>query len=259
MHGEKRILPTEADDKLVLSHFRDLISAVKRYEQCQFTHFLSPRGIGLINDNIHTEPGLSISKFGGFQSSERCMMAIYPDYLNEDEVEFPIACVLLTGKDISSLQHRDFLGAVIALGIKREVVGDIVILSDGVVIYCHKKICTFITENLIKVGNVGVKAQLKPLDDITIPKQSFKELSGTVASLRLDAVLGLCIKKSRTQAAELIQAKRVMLNYKEQTSLSATIKEGDIISARGFGKMAVRKIGPLTKKGRTSIVIDIYN
>ena len=172
---------------------------------------------------------------------------------------FAIACVEAAWNgQFARLTHRDVLGAVMGLGIERELVGDILPASDTARIICDAKIADFIVNNLTMIGAVGVKTALSDLAAIPPREERTKEIRATVASLRLDSIAAAGFGISRSRAADDIAADKVKLNWQSAASASKTIKEGDVLSMRGRGRVEVTEVRGQTKKGRTVVVLNRF-
>ena len=192
--------------------------------------------------------------FGGYSEADRCIIGFFPDFMESDTSLFPLSVIKVTGANAT---HRDYLGSLLGLGIAREMIGDILIEGHDAFIFLYDTVKDYVLFNLKKVAkyNVTVKEEENIL---SLPQKKFEEVSGTVSSVRLDSVVSLFTKKSRGDSQSLINAERVFVNYSPCTSTSLKLKEGDIISVRGFGKMRLCSIGGETKKGRIRITIDKY-
>ncbi len=172
---------------------------------------------------------------------------------------FAIACVeTVWNGQFARLTHRDVLGAVMGLGIERELIGDILPAADTAKIICDVKIADFIVNNLTMIGAVGVKTSPSHLAEIAAREERTKEIRATVASLRLDSIVAAGFGISRSRAAEDIAADKVKLNWQSAASASKTIKEGDVLSMRGRGRVEVTEVRGPTKKGRTVVVLNRF-
>ncbi len=154
--------------------------------------------------------------------------------------------------------HRDYMGAALALGIRREWIGDIRALDDRAYIFCLPSVEELLTGELIRAGRVSLKTVPCPLADVPVPERRVKKVRFTVKSPRLDAVAGDMFGISRTAAAELIRAGAVSLNYAVCIRVDAPISQGDVISIRGRGKGAVTGVGGQSRKDRTFLEAEIY-
>ena len=151
-----------------------------------------------------------------------------------------------------SISHRDYLGALLNLGIKREKIGDIIIHDNFCQVVVSEDICDFIIINLEKVSKNKVKVKEITVKDIIESEQNFKEISFTVSSLRLDSVIGGVYNLSRSESLKLIKGEKVHVDYEKIISPSKEIKTNSLISVRGHGR-AIIEIGDMTKKGRIKI------
>jgi RNA-binding protein YlmH len=154
--------------------------------------------------------------------------------------------------------HRDYLGAAVGLGIKREWLGDIWVNESTAYVFCMPSVESFLLNNLEKVGRFGVKTASVSLDEIEAPEKKVIKVSFSVMSLRLDAVAAGMFSLSRTEAARLISAGYVSLNYSECLRTDMNVKVGDIISVRGCGKGSVTELGGLSRRGRQFVGAEIF-
>lgn len=189
---------------------------------------------------------------------ERKVAFFLPYYMNADELDAGeyISAIAAETK-FASPSHRDYLGAILALGIKRECVGDIYVDGETAQFYVLRQVKEHILMNLDRVGRYGAKLAEIELSRVKLPEREYKELSFTVKSPRLDAVAAGMFSLSRTGVLPLIEAKSVSLNYSECTKPDAQIEDGDIISIRGYGKGRV-SFGGVSKKDRLFITAEIY-
>ncbi len=251
------------EDTILLKRFEDLSRTAYQRGINVYTGFLS-----LYEQNLlinHASSGMLSSKYvfiGGHEYAERKMACFY-DYsipLGDN----PISVILIKPQNrrfAEELSHRDYLGALMNLGIEREVLGDIITTSDKLTyIICRTSMADYIMENYKTVKHTQVSCTLiaeDELDKFSI-KPEFEKIVGSVSSLRLDCVLSLAFKKSRTQAAEAIKAGGVFVNSKLTESSSYQLKDGDVVSMRGFGKFIFDSTGGLSKKGKTYIKLLKY-
>ena len=187
------------------------------------------------------------------------MVAFHPDALLFPW-EYPITCLKiepLAAKFSESLTHRDFLGAVLNLGIERSVIGDILVQEHTAWIFCHNKIADYIIENLTRVRHTAMKIS-KVDNPEHFPTPHFETISGTCASVRLDTLIGLAFQSSRSSMVSFIEGGQVFVNGKLITSNGYEPKDGDIVSVRGKGRFRYEGILGQTKKGRYSIKLSRY-
>lgn len=195
---------------------------------------------------------------------ERKMACFYPketdEYLSEAYVEFPICIIEIrpaNKKFADNLTHRDFLGAIMNLGIERHLIGDILVKDNMAYVFAVKKMAEFVCDNLIKIKHTTVHASICEQCDFSyVP--AFKEEKGSVASERIDAIISFAFNMSRNEASAYISAGKVFVNAKETVSKSHTLKYGDIVSVRGMGRFVFDEVVSTTKKGRFYIKIRKY-
>ena len=195
---------------------------------------------------------------GGVAGAERQCAFFLPDWM-EEEAFAPaemIRCIRITAH-FGAPGHRDYLGALLGMGVGREWIGDILIDESVAHVLCLQSVEGHLL-GIEKVGRCGVKTAAVALDDVPVPERKVKEVSFTVQSARLDAVLSGLFHLSRTQAAERIRAGDASLNYAECLRLDAEIRPGDIVSRRGYGKAGIKDLGGQSRKGRTYLTGEVY-
>ncbi len=196
--------------------------------------------------------------FGGTENSARTLLGLFPKEIEPKEAAFPITAITLEFRRQDRPGHRDFLGAVLALGIKREAVGDILIGDNFAVLFAADSVAKLVLCELKTVGRVGVK--VKKGFSGELPSASEKtETSATVSSLRIDCILAAICSCSRNSANELLREKRVSVNSVITEKPTKTVCEGDKITVRGKGKFTMKQVNGETRKGRLKIIFEKYN
>lgn len=211
-----------------------------------------------------------ICLFGGYADAQRRQIFLLPEYFADyegetrlemlsDDLDSAISAVRIKGSGFCTLSHRDYLGSLLALGIERSTLGDICILDDSsAILFCSSEIENYILMSLSTVGRDSVKAERITVDKNMTSTQRFQPFSDTVASSRLDCVVASIFNLSREKAQNLIRGGLVEHNYDQASKTDADVSEGDMISARGYGKFVVRDISTQTKKGRIRLFADKY-
>jgi len=198
--------------------------------------------------------------YGGCDTCERCMVRFGDKEELGYEENFPIVCLHvkpLIAKFADSFSHRDFLGAVMNLGIERSTIGDIVVKDNTAYIYCHEKMADYLIEELDKVKHTHVKCEkIDNAEDAPQKEPVTKEY--IVASGRIDVIISKVHNLSRTHSLELFRAKKIFVNGKLQENNSYFLKENDVVTARGFGKFIFYREAGQTKKERLKIQVGIY-
>lgn len=176
----------------------------------------------------------------------------------EGEIEFPIDCLLIRwNKKYGDAGHRDLLGAVMGLGIERDSTGDIALLDGEAYLFAGREIARYIIDNLASAGRARVAVELRA-GEISAPDPEGKRMRITFSSPRLDAIVSAGYDLSRAEAQKLIAQGLVKLNHAPCEKSDAEIREGDLISARGFGRVKVEELLGETKKGRRAARIFRY-
>ena len=167
--------------------------------------------------------------------------------------------LLLEGSGFRSLSHRDWLGSLMSLGIKREILGDITVWDDfHAVVFCQTKSAVYLITELKKAGRDAVRAAPCRLPEGFVPQQQYVSVTGTVASPRADGVVRTLCNVSREEAAAMIQRGLVELNYDPIEKTDVSVTAGDILSVRGYGKFKIDEIGHPTHRGRMHLAARKY-
>ena len=225
-----------------------------------FTAFLS-----LAEQDIRARTEREIShvphdSFGGVSGAERIMVRFGNEELCGWEESFPILCIRmepLNRKFADALTHRDFLGALMNLGIDRSQLGDIIVREDAAWLFATEKIAPFICDNLFRAKHTELRCtvtEAPPSGELF----SLEPLECLVASERIDGVLSHVYRLSRSDAAELFRAGKVFLNSRTCTSGSTMLKPGDIVSLRGTGRFRYQGPQRTTKSGKLSVLVELY-
>ncbi|MFZ2257377.1 MAG: YlmH/Sll1252 family protein [Clostridiaceae bacterium] len=156
------------------------------------------------------------------------------------------------------LTHRDYLGALMNLGVRREKFADLFLKDEQCYIPMVAEIFDYVLENLVKVANNGVVLREANWTELSQISRQFQELMVLVPSLRLDAVVAELTNKSRSQSEELVKSGQVLINYLETKNRSEAVKTGDILTIRGFGKFRLAELSGETKKGRIRLRVEKY-
>lgn len=195
---------------------------------------------------------------GGYDDAERQVLGfVYDkDYIYNN----PISAIKITVKTGigKALGHRDFLGAILGLGIDRSKIGDIIIKPFGAYVIADEEISEFLRWNFTQIGRYSnIEIEKIELDELEIDKPEVKEIQGTVSALRADAVFAVAFGVSRTTASKLLQNDKGRCNGIPISS-SSILKEGDAGTLRGYGKIRLKSVNGTTKKDRIHITIEKY-
>ncbi|HYE80613.1 MAG TPA: YlmH/Sll1252 family protein [Clostridia bacterium] len=257
------------DNNQILDRFRDyedrvLVNELLEYaEVCtsgytlRSTDFLDPRQQKIAEDVLSRQKGISYGFFGGIEESERAVCVIHDENYEITEEDIPIGIISITWNRISrKLSHRDFLGSILGCGIKREKIGDIILDECRAYVACMSDITRYLLYNLNKVGSTAVS--VSEAVEVQKKEEKVKTISSTVASLRLDSLVATGCGVSRAKAAETIKSGKVKVNWEDTSNSSKEIKQGDVISIRGKGRIVLEEVSGTTKKDRIKITIKKY-
>jgi len=196
---------------------------------------------------------------GGYETAERKIACFGNEALCGYTEEPPIACILISPasrKFADELTHRDFLGSLMALGLRRSVLGDIVMRDNSAYLFCLNSVAQVITEQLDRVKNTSVMCEMAEAPEIIseLPEISFVN----VASERLDTIVAAVYRLSRSESQQLITQGKVYVDSRLTENTSFSPEQGSIISVRGFGRFIYEGIERETRKGRLSIAVRVF-
>lgn len=244
------------DEELLRKRLKELYDMSYRKNIPLYSDFLTPYEQSLFY-TMKFDEELSFL-IGGYDMAER-KIAVFLPY-SGCEYNSPIRClkiVPLSEKFSQDLNHRDFLGSILGLGLERCLVGDIVVKNNSAFVFCHTKMCDYIISNLtrIKHTSVNVAESYEVLEDVL---SNFEEITGSVSSLRLDSILALAFNISRSKIITYIEEGLVFVNGRLITTNSYGLKDNDTISVRHLGKFKFLGIINTTRKGKLSVKIQKY-
>ena len=255
MQKEEQLLEKRLLELSRLAYHREIIT---------YSDFLNMNELNILHslpkDSLYTR----YVTFGGYDFAERQMAAFLPDALSlrgETDISAVFEkeiCVLritpLHEKYAEALTHRDYLGALLNLGIERSKTGDILPVEKDAIIFVKPKLSGFLKEELTRVRHTAVMLHEEPLIEFSY-EPHYEEIKGTVASVRLDSLLALAFSSSRSSLSGLIEGGKVFVNGKLITSNGYQIKKNDVISVRGMGKFRFCEELSRSKKQRIFVRI----
>ncbi|MBQ7090776.1 MAG: hypothetical protein IJN82_06630 [Clostridia bacterium] len=236
-------------------HIEDLIFREARGELMVFSSFLTPEE-SEIAAAICRKAKAPFLLYGGYDDSERKILAVSSMDAEVLVQCFPIAVIQFLG-DLDGISNRDVLGSLMASGIRRDVLGDIIVQDGLALVLVADHIKDYILNNITSIGRKNVEVKVLS-DDFEIPKREYEQLRLTVASMRLDAVVGAVTHLSREQACRLIEGKQTAINHCVIDKKTKEVQAGDRLIVRGHGKWIVDSCDMQTKKGRTVIICRKY-
>lgn len=249
--------PSETEKKW-MQHFERKLEQIHGNKVIN-TSFLDPRQLELAEAVLKNRSELSYTVYGGFPRAERNALSIFP--AQQRSVLPPIRAVKVNwAGNADEISHRDLLGAVLGLGLKRDQIGDIILFADGgAAVFVEDAKADFLCSNLLQVGRVTVSCEAVDPEHLPLSKDDGKDIKGTVASLRLDAVISLGFGVSRSRVVMLIKGGAVSVNWKPVNSPSILLNEGDQVSLKGRGRLLIEAVEGETRKGRIRLKLKKYS
>ena len=239
---------------------QDLANRAYRQNQFTFTDFLSLAEADVFWKMEPELRGVGYKVWGGKENADRVVIRFgNPEELGY-EAEFPIACIHvepLNQKFADDLTHRDFLGALMNLGIERETLGDIVVGEKQAYLFCLENMTEFICDNLNKVKHTNVKCRVTT-EVKELLQEEPKKQTLQVQSPRADAVIAKTYNLSREESIALFRAGKVFIAGRSCENNSRLLKAGETVNARGFGKFIYLGEKGETRKGKLNVEVAIY-
>lgn len=250
----------DADEALFQKRLAELAKKAYTNSQYLFTGFLSLAELNIYYQMERELSYVPVTVFGGTADCERVMLRFGDEELCGYEAPFPIVCVEiapLVEKFGEALNHRDYLGALMNLGIERATLGDIVIDGKRAFLFCTEKMSPYIIDELDKVRHTNVRCEIAG----EIPKSTVTRLERKmvqVSAARADSIIAKLYNLSRSESVELFRAKKVFVNGRLNENNSGQLKPGDKVSVRGFGRFAFVGVSGETRKGKLNVEADLY-
>lgn len=250
---------TDKEELLLKKRLLELGRAAYNKSINTYMDFLTLHDINIFHSIKGELPDVNYELFGGFEAAERKILCFCGDSSVKAFSDY-IACIKIfpSNKKFSDdFSHRDFLGSIMNLGIERGKIGDILVKEKEGFIYCEARIGMFLAENIEKIKHTKVNCEVVYGDLPDFPPE-FKELRGSVASPRLDAVIALAFQSSRSSILTLIAGGKVFVDGRLVESNSYQLKEDETVSVRGYGKFIFKGLENQTKKGRFYVSLLKY-
>ena len=241
---------SEKEDRILLSSISDKLEKSYQKSIPMYSDFLDARQM-ILAKRLFSFYGEDLCFFGGIKNAERQIC-----YLDLGYGELPVVVLQIVSSDLKSIGHRDVLGALMGLGVKRQKIGDIV-LGEISYFAVKEEIAEYVMENLLTIGRHPVR--LEPMKaEIPEKEHEFSYRSTTVSSLRLDCLISDIAKLSREKAKMLILAGKVKVNHFEDTNYKKQLSVGDVVSVSKKGRFVLEEVEGTTKKDRIKIIIKKY-
>ena len=256
---------SKQEDKMCLSQILDKIEFSKSKQKIEYTDFLDMYQVALVENFFRKIKFKNYKLYGGYEEAERKVAIIYPEKYDEEMIKknynkiLKVVKIILPEEEKGKYSHRNYLGGIVKLGLKREKVGDIVVSKKGAEIITLTEFSKILLQQLPSLTRFeNSKIIEKEIDKLEIQEVNIEEVKIIVPSLRMDNIVSDLIRTSRNKAVEVIKQERVFVNGQNETKPSKLIKIGDKITVRGKGRFVVKQIEGTTRSGRTVLVIEKF-
>ena len=253
------------EDKMLLAQVLDKIEFVKTRGKLEYTDFLDMYQTSLVENFLKKIKFENYKLYGGYEDAERKFLIIYPKKYDEIMLEKNYSKILkavrvtLPDEEKGKYSHRNYLGGIVKLGLKREKVGDILVSDTGADIIVMEDFSEILKKELPSLTRFeNSKIEIIELKDLRKKEIKIEDIKIIVPSLRLDNIVSDLARTSRSKAKQIIEQERVFINGQNETKLSKQIKLNDIITIRGKGRFVIKEFEGTTRSGRQVIVIEKY-
>ena len=266
------------DDKILLASMHDRMLRCSRNYMITWSNFLDLRQRSMFSYSvshksagkefhIDSDPDVKVSFYGGYAEAERSIAIFLPPYIQADASDFFLSepeenpLTLLRAslpKGSPRLSHRDYLGALMGTGIKREIVGDIIVYDGGADIIVLREMSNYIKINFTNAGRAGISLEELPISELRISKVNRNTQRASVSSLRLDSIIAAAFKLSRTKSSEAIASGIVYVDDIQIEKPEKLLNPGCKLVLRGRGKAIFKSVEGTSAKGRTIITIENF-
>lgn len=243
------------EEKMLIRRVEDIAKLAEKYNTPRFSDFFDEHEQAVIGEGFFHS---GLMWFGGNMRCARKMLGIFPDWCEPSEKEFPISALYIRKKGGRELSHRDYLGTVMGLGLERKKVGDIAVFPDGAYIFMHPASAEHAATQIDKVANCGVACKVLEASQAEIPEDRFEIMNIVAASMRLDAVISSLCNMSRRVASDYISSGRAAVCHKTTERCDFAIKDGDMLSLRGYGRFQIISAGGKTRSDRLHITVKKF-
>jgi len=250
----------EQSEEQLKKRFIELAKTSEVQSRYVFTDFLSLAEQDLFYQAMRTIGYRDYSLFGGVEGAERVMIKFGREDSLGYNMEFPIHCIKIAPfmeKFAEALSHRDYLGALMNLGIERSLLGDIIIKDKNAYVFCVERMSDYIVSDLEQVKRTRMKCSVTT-EDMEAVRPKLEALEFVAEAERADGVVSKVYNMSRSKSSLLFKEKKIFVNGRLIENNSTVLKEGDIVSVRGFGKFCYEGTTRETKKGKLRIKVQKY-
>ena len=253
------------EDKICLSQILDKIEFSKKKNKIEYTDFLDMYQVSLAENFLKKINFQNYELYGGYGEAERKILIAFPEDYSKEMIQknynkiLKVVRVQLLDEEKGKYTHRNYLGGIVKLGLKREKVGDILVSNEGADIITVADFAEILKVELLHLARFeNSKIDIKEIKELKQKEIKIEEVKIIVPSLRLDNIVSDLARTSRSKASQIITGERVFVNGQNETKVSKQVKLGDIITIRGKGRFIIKEFAGSTRSGRTVVVIEKY-
>jgi RNA-binding protein YlmH len=253
------------EDKICLSQVLDKIEFSKTREKIEYTDFLDMYQVSLVENFLRKINIKTYQLYGGYEEAERKVLFVYPEKYDEKMLEknydkiLKIVRVTLPEEEKGQYSHRNYLGGIVKLGLKREKVGDIIVQEQGADIITLEEFSGILKQELPSLTRFeNSKINVEEIQNLQKREVKVEQVKIIVPSLRLDNFVSDLARTSRSKAVQIMEQERVFVNGQNEKKASKQVKLGDIITIRGKGRFVIKEFDGTTRSGRTVVVVEKY-
>lgn len=250
----------QPEEKPFVDRMQEWIERSAELHELRRTDFLDPRQQFIATTLVNRNGEVSFRCDGGYEQSERKRAILAPSYIPVEYEDLQLQVLEVTSQSdkFKELDHGDFLGSILGLGIKRDKIGDIHLHDTFCHIVVTSDMAQFLDIELRQVHRLQVLTSIISIEKLQPVIAQLEEVSFTVASMRLDGIASDAYRLSRTKIVDPIKAGRCKVNWKTEEDPSKPLKEGDVVSIKGLGRFKLTEVDGVTKKGRIRVKIGKY-
>ena len=253
------------EDKLCLSQVLDKIEISLKREKIEYTDFLDMYQVSLVENFLRKIQFQNFKLYGGYEDAERKVLITFPEKFDDKMLEknydkiLKVVRIELSEEEKGKYSHRNYLGGIVKLGLKREKVGDILVGEEGADIITVSDFAEVLKPQLPSLTRFeNAKIEIEKIQNVRKLEIKVEEVSIIVPSLRLDNIVSDLARTSRSKASEIIAQERVFVNGQNETKNSKQVKCGDIVTIRGKGRFIIKEFTGTTRSGRTVVLVEKY-
>lgn len=253
----------------VFNHFRneerpfaeralEMLMLVERTQAMRLTDFVDPRQMTIFQSLASQVRDVTVSFCGGYDGAERGRVLIHPEYLSVGLEDYRMALLgIKADQRFYAMEHRDVMGALLNVGLKREKFGDMLADEQGCFAIVAEEVADFVCSQVTQIHRTAVQFERVQWEDFSPPTARFTEKTVTVPSPRADAVIGEVYNLSRAKALVPIRAGKVKINWKVVEDPSHSLQVGDMVSMAGFGRFKLLEVSGPTRSGRLRMIVGL--